>query len=42
LKQAILYGARDLRIEDTPLDCETLQPDQIYAETGRFRAFDRY
>jgi threonine dehydrogenase-like Zn-dependent dehydrogenase len=33
LKQAILYGARDLRIEDSPLDCENLQPDQIYAET---------
>jgi hypothetical protein len=33
LKQAILYGARDLRIEDNSLDCENLQPDQIYAET---------
>jgi len=33
LKQAILYGARDLRIEDSSLDCENLQPDQIYAET---------
>ena len=33
MKQAILYGARDLRIEDTSLDCENLQPDQIYAET---------
>ena len=33
MKQAILYGARDLRIEDSSLDCENLQPDQIYAET---------
>jgi len=33
LKQAILYGARDLRIEDTPLDCANLQSDQLYAET---------
>ena len=33
MKQAILYGARDLRIEDSPLDFENLQPDQIYAET---------
>ena len=33
LKQAILYGARDLRIEDASLDCDNLQPDQLYAET---------
>ena len=33
MNQAILYGARDLRIEDSALDCENLQPDQIYAET---------
>src|SRR6185503_4612359 len=33
LKQAILYGARDLRIEDTPFDCANLQSDQLYAET---------
>jgi len=33
LKQAILYGACDLRIEDTSLDFQNLQPDQIYAET---------
>ena len=33
MKQAILYGARDLRIEDTPLDCANLQSDQLYAET---------
>ena len=33
LKQATLYGARDLRIEEGSLDCENLQPDQLYAET---------
>jgi len=33
VKQAILYGARDLRIEDTPFDCANLQSDQLYAET---------
>jgi threonine dehydrogenase-like Zn-dependent dehydrogenase len=33
LKQAILYSARDLRIEEASLDSDNLQPDQIYAET---------
>ena len=33
MKQAILYGAGDLRIEELPLEAEALQPDQIYVET---------
>lgn len=33
MKQAILYGAGDLRLEDRELDAETLQPDHIYVET---------
>lgn len=33
MKQAILYGARDLRMEEVALDADSLQPDQIYVET---------
>jgi threonine dehydrogenase-like Zn-dependent dehydrogenase len=33
MKQAILYGVGDLRIDDVPLQAEPLQPDQIYVET---------
>lgn len=33
MKQAVLYGAGDLRIEELPLEAEALQPDQIYVET---------
>lgn len=33
MKQAILYGAGDLRIEEVPLQADSLQPDQIYVET---------
>ena len=33
MKQAILYGAGDLRIEELPLEAEALRPDQIYVET---------
>jgi threonine dehydrogenase-like Zn-dependent dehydrogenase len=33
MKQAILYGVGDLRIEDVPLDAGSLQLDQIYVET---------
>ena len=33
MKQAILYGAGDLRIEDRPLDPDHLQGDQVYVET---------
>jgi threonine dehydrogenase-like Zn-dependent dehydrogenase len=33
MKQAVLYGAGDLRIEEVPLDPDSLQPDQIYVET---------
>ena len=33
VKQAILYGAGDLRIEERALDPEHLQPDQVYVET---------
>src|SRR5438132_1550185 len=33
MKAATLYGARDLRIEDKPLDAEHLADDQIYVET---------
>ena len=33
MKQAILYGARDLRMEERPLTTDELEPDQIYVET---------
>jgi threonine dehydrogenase-like Zn-dependent dehydrogenase len=33
MRQAILYGARDLRIEDVPLDSASLQSNEIYVET---------
>ncbi len=33
MKQAILYGAGDLRLEDRPLDLDGLKEDQIYVET---------
>ena len=33
MKQAILYGAGDLRIEERGLDPEHLQPEQVYVET---------
>ena len=33
MKQAILYGARDLRFEDRPLDTANLEADQFYVET---------
>jgi hypothetical protein len=33
VRQAILYGAGDLRIEESALDPENLQPDQVYVET---------
>ncbi len=33
MKQAILYGARDLRLEERPLDGDTLAPDEVYVET---------
>lgn len=33
MKQAILYGARDLRLEERPLDAGVLEPDQVYVET---------
>jgi threonine dehydrogenase-like Zn-dependent dehydrogenase len=33
MKQAVLYGAGDLRMEERPLDANSLQPDQIYVET---------
>ncbi len=33
MKIAILHGPRDLRIEDHPLDTDTLKPDEIWAET---------
>jgi threonine dehydrogenase-like Zn-dependent dehydrogenase len=33
MKRAILYGAGDLRIEDSPLDIDHLEPDQVYVET---------
>ena len=33
MKRAIMYGAGDLRLEDCPLDCERLEPDQLYVET---------
>ncbi|HWB95707.1 MAG TPA: zinc-binding alcohol dehydrogenase [Bryobacteraceae bacterium] len=33
MRQAILYGAGDLRIEDRPLDPDTLRDDEVYVET---------
>lgn len=33
MRQAILYGAGDLRIEERALNVADLQPDQIYVET---------
>jgi threonine dehydrogenase-like Zn-dependent dehydrogenase len=33
VRQAILYGAGDLRIDDRALDPEHLQPEQVYVET---------
>jgi threonine dehydrogenase-like Zn-dependent dehydrogenase len=33
VKQAILYGAGDLRIEDRPLETERLQPNQVLVQT---------
>jgi threonine dehydrogenase-like Zn-dependent dehydrogenase len=33
MKQAILYGAGDLRIEERPLDADGLKDDQVYVET---------
>lgn len=33
MKQAILHGAGDLRLEDRPLDPHPLAPDQVYVET---------
>lgn len=33
MKQAIMHGARDLRIEERPLDPDRLEPDQLYVRT---------
>jgi threonine dehydrogenase-like Zn-dependent dehydrogenase len=33
MKQAILYGAGDLRLEDRPLDVDSLNNHQVYVET---------
>ena len=33
MKQAMLYGPRDLRIEEHPLDTESLGPHQIWVQT---------
>lgn len=33
MRQAILYGAGDLRIEERPLNVESLEPGQVYVET---------
>jgi threonine dehydrogenase-like Zn-dependent dehydrogenase len=33
MKQAILYGARDLRIEERPLDIDNLKDQQVHVET---------
>jgi threonine dehydrogenase-like Zn-dependent dehydrogenase len=33
MKQAILYGAGDLRIEERPLDLDNLRDDQLYVQT---------
>ena len=34
MRQAILYGAGDLRLEERPLDAAALEPDQVYVETA--------
>ncbi len=31
--RAVLYGARDLRLEETALDPEALTPHEVYVET---------
>lgn len=33
MKQAIVYGARDLRLEEKPLDPDSLSEGQVYVET---------
>lgn len=33
MKQAILYGAGDLRIEEHPLEIHSLAPEEVYVET---------
>ena len=33
MKRAILYGAGDLRFEDSPLDIDHLEADQVYVKT---------
>lgn len=33
MKQAIMHGARDLRIETRPLDADDLEPNGLYVET---------
>src|ERR1039458_9607021 len=33
MKQAMLYGVGDLRIEDSPLESEALRAGQLYVET---------
>ena len=33
MKIAILHGLRDLRIEESQLDTDNLEPDQIYVRT---------
>lgn len=33
MKQAVLYGLRDLRIEEVPLDSNSIGPREIYVET---------
>jgi hypothetical protein len=33
MKQAILYGARDLRMEEKALDIDSLTDQQVYVET---------
>src|SRR5215469_5442932 len=33
MKQAVLYGGGDLRIEEQPLEIESLEPDHVYVET---------
>src|SRR2546426_10308843 len=33
MKQAIIYGAADLRLEESPLDSTGLADEQVYVET---------
>ena len=33
MKIAILYGPRDLRVEEQELDTANLEPDQVWVET---------